>query len=481
MEVFSTKKKFLLTLGAGALTIAAISAASFGVHREAVEAKAEDSTVKTFYFKDAGWWAKDNNEGVAGSSIYLWKGATNNKWPGTIGTLVSGSSINSSGGNIWKFTVDTSVWEKMIFVRTKSTGGADYGAKTVDLTISSAPGNLYDISSASEVWGDPGVTGTWSTYAPHTVTFDYGYKAYGGSTNITTSEVVNDGSLLSAPTDAIMAGKTATWYNGETAWDFSTDTVTSDITLTAQWSDAAASSYKTVYYVLDSDDSIPTYVYSFGGDSVFGAWPGARIPASDITVVLHYNGGNTSGNEGKIVKVTCPSTSTDTKIIFNDGSWQTKDLVLHDGYAYYGDADTAGSADRGLAVSLAYDIEEARNAVTASGTVKDYSICGISQSAASAFVTRYNALGDTYKAEFDATTTYTYNPDDLANETNVTFANIMVTLTDIANQSGSNGRALFAEVFSKDGNAIGFSMIALLLATTLAVTAGIVVKKKKQK
>lgn len=146
------------------------SSSESSVSSESSESSSESSSsssenpIKTFYFKDAGWWAKDNNEGVAGSSIYLWKGATNNKWPGTIGTLVSGSSINSSGGNIWKFTVDTSVWENMIFVRTKSTGGADYGAKTVDLTISSAPGNLYDISGATEVWGNPGVSGTWSMY-----------------------------------------------------------------------------------------------------------------------------------------------------------------------------------------------------------------------------------------------------------------------------------------------------------------------------
>ena len=481
MEVFSTKKKFLLTLGASALTIAAISAASFGVHREAVEAKAVT--------------AGTSKIGLLGTI----NGTTN--WSQTQADYALDFFTWNSSSKTYTLTIDLKVNDdfKIFNFTTKKWGGWNGNLTNGQLSGTGWESNIavnatgtFTITMNSNAdqdnWNNLG--STWSyTYAEpsetyHTITFDYGYKVFGGSDNVQTTDQVVEGAKISAPTRAIMAGKTATWYHGETAWNFSTDVVTSDITLTARWTDAAISSYKTVYYVLDSNDSIPTRVYTYGGNEMFGTFGGAYIPSSDVTSVLHYNGGNTSGNAGKIVKVTYPADATDDHIIFNvdgSGSWKTKDLVLHDGYAYYGDADIDGSADRGLAVSLAYDIEEARNAVTASGTVKDYSICGISQSSASAFVTRYNALGDTYKAEFDATTTYTYNPDDLNNETNVTFANIMVTLTNIADQNGSNGRILLAQALGKESNAIGFSVIALLLASTLVITAGIVVKKKKQK
>ena len=72
----------------------------------------------------------------------------------------------------------------------------------------------------------------------HTVTFNYGVDGNGdGEVDVVTVEV-GDGSLLEEPTDVptyedhTFVG----WRTDDGMWNFEEDTVTSDLTLTAQWS-----------------------------------------------------------------------------------------------------------------------------------------------------------------------------------------------------------------------------------------------------
>lgn len=112
-------------------------------------------SVVTIYFQDAGWWRVDN----ARTGIYLWKGGTNNGWPG-----VAMTKLNNG---YWSYQVDTTQYDSMIFVRINNAGAvADWGAKTVTVSLSSytAAKPLYTIDSTSELWGDPGVTGSWAAY-----------------------------------------------------------------------------------------------------------------------------------------------------------------------------------------------------------------------------------------------------------------------------------------------------------------------------
>ena len=72
----------------------------------------------------------------------------------------------------------------------------------------------------------------------HTVTFNYGVDGNGdGEVDVVTVEV-GDGSLLEEPTDVpTYEGHTFVgWRTDDGMWNFEEDTVTSDITLTAQWS-----------------------------------------------------------------------------------------------------------------------------------------------------------------------------------------------------------------------------------------------------
>lgn len=77
------------------------------------------------------------------------------------------------------------------------------------------------------------------TPATYTVTFN----SDGGTA--VSSATVTEGGKVAKPTDPIKAADAeytytfAGWYNGETAWNFDTDTVTANVTLTAKWTATA--------------------------------------------------------------------------------------------------------------------------------------------------------------------------------------------------------------------------------------------------
>lgn len=113
----------------------------------------------TIYCKmTQGWWTTDN----AAVSLHYWGGSSaGTTWPGPRGAAVEGEA------GLWQFTVPTDV-TGLIFVRTNAGQagqvGADWGAKTADLTLPTDGKNLFTITNESAVWGNPGCTGEWSTY-----------------------------------------------------------------------------------------------------------------------------------------------------------------------------------------------------------------------------------------------------------------------------------------------------------------------------
>ena len=115
------------------------------------------STIKTVYCKAAqDWWKTDG--AAVGVYAFADGNVKNAEWPGVRMTAVEGET------DLWKADIDTAKYEKIIFTRVNASGDiADWGAKTADLTIP-ADKDLYTITSTAAVWGDPGVTGTWSVY-----------------------------------------------------------------------------------------------------------------------------------------------------------------------------------------------------------------------------------------------------------------------------------------------------------------------------
>ena len=116
------------------------------------------AATKTIYCKMAqSWWKADG----AAVGAYYWGTGAAPSWPGVRMTPVAGET------DLWSIDIDTDKYQKIIFTRVNGSGTvSDWGAKTADLTVPTDDKNLYTITSTSPVWGDPGVKGNWSVYAP---------------------------------------------------------------------------------------------------------------------------------------------------------------------------------------------------------------------------------------------------------------------------------------------------------------------------
>lgn len=135
------------------------------------------------------WWTQDD----AAVGVHYWGGASAGPaWPGVRMTPVSGEE------GTWTYDVPADV-EGLIFTRVNGSGDiAEWGAKTTDLSLPTDGKNLYTITSESAVWGDPGVTGEWSTYGGDPsgaikLTFTYYDKTDGdGSAKLSTVAAIFD-------------------------------------------------------------------------------------------------------------------------------------------------------------------------------------------------------------------------------------------------------------------------------------------------
>jgi uncharacterized repeat protein (TIGR02543 family) len=123
------------------------------------------------------------------------------------------------------------------------------------------------------VSSDMTLTAQW-TINSYTVTFD----SQGGSA--VDPQTVNHGGLVSEPSEPTKEGYTFVgWFNGIESWDFANDTVTSDVTLSAQWS---INSY-TVTFDSQGGSAIDPQTVNYGGlvsepsyptktGFIFGGW-----------------------------------------------------------------------------------------------------------------------------------------------------------------------------------------------------------------
>ena len=116
------------------------------------------AATKTIYCKMAqSWWKADG----AAVGAYYWGTGSAPEWPGVRMTPVAGET------DLWSIDIDTDKFQNIIFTRVNGSGAvSDWGAKTADLTVPTDDKNLYTITSTTPVWGNPGVSGTWSVYAP---------------------------------------------------------------------------------------------------------------------------------------------------------------------------------------------------------------------------------------------------------------------------------------------------------------------------
>lgn len=144
------------------------------------------------------WWKADG----ASVGAHVWGQSGNmTSWPGQRMSAVLGET------DMWYIDIDLASYQNIIFTRVSGSGDvADWGAKTEDLTIPTDGKNLFTVTSSAAVWGEPGCTGTWSTYEASGVEPDY-YIAGEGFSGVSW-----DDHVLLTDGEAVYEGLTAGTY-----------------------------------------------------------------------------------------------------------------------------------------------------------------------------------------------------------------------------------------------------------------------------
>ena len=181
------------------------------------------------------------------------------------GAWVDNSSSEYSGNGCWwlrssggpNFAMD------MDYCGHTSTGtNVNYGTNSVRPALHISPSSPL-LSYAGTICSD----GTVNEVNPsinekYLVTFD----SNGGST--VSPQMIEAGNKISRPSDPVREGYTfAAWYKDSAltqAWNFNTDSVTSDITLYAKWTVAESSTYKLIDTGLTWNEA-ESYCESMGG------------------------------------------------------------------------------------------------------------------------------------------------------------------------------------------------------------------------
>lgn len=155
------------------------------------------------------WWATE--DAAVGLYAYADGDVKNAEWPGERMSKVEGEE------GLWFADVDRSLYTNIIFTRVNGSGTiADWGAKTADLTIPTDGNNLYTITSAEAVWGDPGVEGVWSYYDNTAGT---------GGVTITGYSLVGDSALFGGAEWDVTNEATNMTQTGDFTWMYTLDSV----------------------------------------------------------------------------------------------------------------------------------------------------------------------------------------------------------------------------------------------------------------
>lgn len=243
-----------------------------------------------------------------------------------------------------------------------------------------------------------------------------------------------------------------------------------------------------IYYITETAEATPNNIYAYGGCEQFGAWPGTAI-TSVTGVVDVFSGGviHFEGVNQKIYKipVTTGYPDGDSGIIFNyngDES-KTKNNIIVGGAGYYFSTDVENNyvTPAGRAIEFILDAEEIRNAVTASGDTKQYSVCGISEGDAKDICDAFNALDNTARQYVVRTKALTYKRDGSDGNEMVAYEDILIELSkkcgvDVGLSSGIN-----SFYFITDGSTSALIPIICAVAFVSMSSIGILLILKKRK
>ena len=343
-----------------------------------------------------------------------------------------------SSGDTFKFVVNGGTWVGWGNGISYPSGKFAQAASDGNIQCTSSGSYILKAIDGIDGYGDKtyGLVIENNTVTTHTVTK---YAVYDGvvDSNAIGSDVVPATDTYAVPAAIHKAGyHFGGWYtNTACTTAYTAGTLSADLSLYAKYTSLVDDSY--IYYVTGSTSTTTNYIYTFGGDDQFGDWPGTKI--TDVAGVQEVHGVMSfQGTSQNIYKIPYSTSAADTGVIIHtNGGSQTVNmsLVSHSAYWFITDSSMVDyhNDDAGAALDLILDVEAKRNAVTASGDIAAYSICGISASDAASLYNTYYGLSETIKTTYvDNSSTYTYDGADKENQTNVLFADIMAELKTLA-------------------------------------------------
>lgn len=298
------------------------------------------------------------------------------------------------------------------------------------------------------------------------------------------SDVVPETDTYAVPSAIHRAGyHFGGWYtNTGCTTSYTARKLTGNISLYAKYTSLVDDSY--IYYVTGSESTTGDYIYTFNGDEQFGGWPGKAI--TSVTGALEVHGVVCfQGTSQYIYKIPYSTSANDTGlIIHNNSGTQTVNmsLVSHSAYWFITDESLVDyhNDDAGTALDLIFAVEAKRNAVTASGNIAAYSICGISASDAASLYNTYYGLSSSIKTNYiDNSTTYTYDGTDKTKQTNVSFADIMAELKTIALKGSQTVLGTSRNVLRNNNNSTVIIIAIACVSGLSTVGAFFLLKKKK--
>lgn len=242
------------------------------------------------------------------------------------------------------------------------------------------------------------------------------------------------------------------------------------------WVDYTHNEVKTATVYVDAFDWGVLNIYTFekiGSKEIYlnGGWPGTSLSINDSN--LKFNG-------GMLQKVTFEYVnSSKAMFIFNDGgSNQSGDMNYVEGNYYWHDGSSWRSdATYGAAAAFVYDLNSTRLNVPQSGSVKQYSICGLTPST---WINRYNSLNSTAKGYVNSATIYTYKDQSSTGaDTTVTFLEVMNQLNSM-NSSSVNSLRMINFGIDVNNSGTSIAVITSIVIAALAVGGYFLLRKKKE-
>jgi hypothetical protein len=422
-----TKGKLILGLGTAALMIGGVS---IGLVRAnaAQPVKATTQTHTTLYLQlNSSYWG----QATAYYTAHVFGGDNNTTWPGL--DLGSGS-----GNALLSVTIPAAQagYTGVTFARWADAGHSTQWNQAELKDFSAEQYNCFTNTAWSSVTG--------SVIETYTVT-ERAVKDGAIDSGTSWSEMASSSSAFTPSNHHIANYAFGGWFtNSACTAAYTATTLSANTTLYAKYTTGV---FGFLYFQCTSGNyasGTSIYVYTFGGSEAMGAWPGTQVTA--VTDGVGFYGDGTGGNSyGGIWRVPYMSNADDTKFIINNNTSgstnQSADLKINAGayYTYQDPTDSTGNANRGAAAKVIFDMNAARLAVSAGGSILEKSYCGVSASKAGNLVEEYNAMktNTTALGIFNASTDYTYDSTNTSQSVNVNFSGIEAQLAALAGASSA--------------------------------------------